>query len=77
MTEKRACLGGKTEPCRMSDMGHGQKCASCGTEVRDDLVNHGFFGFAAGCPKVTAHAPPELPASNNGRETDGDLRRCA
>jgi hypothetical protein len=64
MTEKRACMGGKTEPCRMSDSGHGQKCLSCGTRVRDDQVNSTFFGFAAGCLKATAAVPTVVPSSS-------------
>jgi hypothetical protein len=42
----------KTKPCRLSDMGHAQQCRSCGTRVRDDLVDHSFFGFAAGCQQA-------------------------
>ncbi len=57
-------MGGKTEPCRMSDFGHGQKCLSCGTRVRDDQVDSKFFGFSAGCAKATAAVPADLPASS-------------
>lgn len=64
MIEKRACMGGKTEPCRMSDFGHGQKCLSCGTRVCDDQVNSKFFGFAAGCTSATAKVQADLPASS-------------
>jgi len=64
MIAKRACMGGKTEPCRMSDFGHGQKCLSCGTRVRDDQVDSKFFGFSAGCAKATAAVPADLPASS-------------
>lgn len=62
MIEQRACRGGGTEPCRLIDKGHAQKCLSCGTRVRDDLVDHKFFGFAAGCPKAASSASGKLPA---------------
>lgn len=52
MSEKRACRGAETKPCRLSDMGHAQQCRSCGMRVRDDLVDHSFFGFAAGCQQA-------------------------
>jgi hypothetical protein len=64
MTEQRACKGGRTEPCRLIDMGHAQKCLGCGTRVRDDLIDHKFFGFAAGCPKATRSTSAKLPVQN-------------
>ncbi len=63
MIEKRACLGGKTQPCRLSDLGQAQACMSCGTRVRDDLVDHRFFGFAAGCSKSAAPPRADGPDS--------------
>lgn len=48
----------------MSDMGHGQKCIGCGTQVRDDVVNHGVFSFAVGCPNAAARKLTASPASN-------------
>lgn len=63
MIEKRACLGGKTKPCQFSDLGHAQACLSCGTRVRDDLVDHPFFGFSAGCPKSAGLRPADVPSS--------------
>lgn len=63
MTEKRACLGGKTKPCRFSDLGHAQACLSCGTRIRDDLVDHPFFGFATSCPMSVAPPPADAPSS--------------
>lgn len=51
MIEKRACMGGETKSVRIGTE-HGQQCKICGTKVRDDMVNHGFFGFAAGCDKA-------------------------
>lgn len=62
MIEQRACRGGETEPCRLIDMGHAQKCLSCGSRVRDDLVDHKFFGFAAGCPKAVGTSSSKLAA---------------
>ena len=64
MIERRACMGGNTEPCRMADFGHGQKCLSCGTRVRDDQVDSKFFGFVAGCTKATTATSADLPASS-------------
>lgn len=49
MSETRACCGADTMPCRLSDLSHAQQCRKCGTRVRDDLVEHPFFGFVAGC----------------------------
>ncbi|CAJ4327832.1 Uncharacterised protein [Burkholderia pseudomallei] len=54
MVDTKACNGAETRPCRMSDMGHGQECRSCGMRVRDDLIQHSFFGFAAGCNRGNA-----------------------
>ena len=53
MSEQRACRGAETRACRLSDMGHAQECSSCGMRVRDDLVQHSFFGFAAGCRRAS------------------------
>jgi hypothetical protein len=47
----RACRGGETKPVRMG-CEHAQECLACGTRVRNDLVHHPFFGFAAGCSEV-------------------------
>lgn len=68
MITTKACEGAITEPCRMSGMEHGQKCQHCGTKVRDDMVDHSFFGFAANCShhKVQAdvlEASPTLGAT--------------
>lgn len=54
MSENRACKGGLTISCCIGSE-HAQKCVHCHTKVRDDMVNHRFFGFAAGCsdPKPT------------------------
>jgi len=59
-TDARACHGAATTACRMSDMGHGQACRSCGMRVRDDLLDHPFFGFRAGCEHGAS--PQSLPA---------------
>lgn len=56
-SEKRACRGAATASCRMSTE-HAQRCRHCGTKVRDDMVDHPFFGFVAGCDQ----APPSLPS---------------
>ncbi len=45
---RRACQGAKTVDCR-NGIEHGQRCRECGTWVRDDMTNHPFFGFKAGC----------------------------
>lgn len=62
MIEQRACKGGETEPCLLIGMEHAQKCLSCGSRVRDDLVDHKFFGFAAGCPKAIGATSTKLSA---------------
>jgi hypothetical protein len=62
MSEQRACRGAETRACRLSDMGHAQECRSCGARVRDDLVEHSFFGFAAGCQRASA------PGQQNSEE---------
>lgn len=49
----RACLGGDTIPTRMG-MESAHQCAACGTKVRNDLVEHPFFGFRNSCPQVGA-----------------------
>ena len=43
-----------TESCRMSDLAHGQRCRACNTRVREDLVDHKFFGFEASCVRKDA-----------------------
>jgi hypothetical protein len=35
MRESKPCKGAKTADCRLSAMGHGQQCQSCGMRVRD------------------------------------------
>ncbi|CAE6967461.1 hypothetical protein R70199_07849 [Paraburkholderia domus] len=57
--EKRACYGGATVSCRIGPE-HAQRCRSCGTKVRDDLIDHHFFGFAASCSKA-----PIQPTGNS------------
>ena len=47
-TVRRACQGAQTMDCRRGPE-HGQRCRECGTWVRDDMTNHPFFGFKAGC----------------------------
>lgn len=47
---KRACDGAPTTAVRKGAE-HGQRCAECGTWVRDDMLRHPFFGFAAGCKR--------------------------
>ena len=47
--DRRACLGAATSDVRMG-CEHAQECLHCGRNVRDDMVDHPFFGFAAsGC----------------------------
>jgi hypothetical protein len=48
----------------MSDIGHAQKCVGCGTQVRDDVVNHGAFCPAVGRPNAAAPKLAASPASN-------------
>lgn len=43
---KMACKGADTMPCEMG-IESAQECLYCGTKVRDDLVEHPFFGFKA------------------------------
>lgn len=45
-----ACQGGKTVDCRNGSE-HGQRCRECGSWVRDDMTDHPFFGFKAGCSR--------------------------
>lgn len=47
---KRACLGAPTVAYR-SGCEHMERCKHCGTGVRADMVEHPFFGFAAGCQR--------------------------
>lgn len=47
------------------DKGQAQKCVICGTRVRDDLVDHKFFGFAAGCPKAASSASAKSLVQQN------------
>jgi hypothetical protein len=48
----------------MSDLGHGQRCSACGTTVRDDLVDHAFFGFSTGCARAEQGEPrPGMPVT--------------
>jgi len=49
----RACAGATTIDCRKGGE-HGQRCRECGAWVRDDMVEHQFFGFAAGCDAEAA-----------------------
>lgn len=48
MSEK-ACEGGQTMESRHSGE-HFAVCAECGSEVRYDMVDHPFWGFASSCP---------------------------
>lgn len=49
MSETRACRDAKTDDCGLLDTGHARQCRFCGVKVRNDLVDHSFFGFAAVC----------------------------
>lgn len=60
-SEKRACRGAATVSCRMSTE-HAQRCRHCGTKVRDDMVDHRFFGFAAGCDQAERRSPTDTEA---------------
>ena len=44
----KACRGGSTLPA-MAGGEPAQECQFCGTKVRDDLVDHPFYGFEADC----------------------------
>jgi hypothetical protein len=46
--DTKACNGAETESCRMG-IEHAQECMHCGKKVRDDVIDHPFFGFSAGC----------------------------
>lgn len=48
---RMACRGGTTKPVR-SHGEHMEECRYCSTRVSFDLVDHGFFGFRAGCPRA-------------------------
>lgn len=43
-----ACQGADTVE-RHERVEHMEECRHCGTQVRHDLTEHKFFGFAAGC----------------------------
>lgn len=62
-SEKRACLGAGTESCRMG-VEHAQRCLFCRVKVRDDMVDHHFFGFAAGCDSARAGIVPVAGAAD-------------
>ena len=47
---RRACQGAQTLD-RRSGPENGQRCRECGTWVRDDMTDHPFFGFKAGCQR--------------------------
>lgn len=47
---QKACKGEETDSVR-SGCEHMQECRHCGMRVRDDMIEHPFFGFAAGCPE--------------------------
>ena len=66
-----ACMGGATVPVRMG-CEHAQQCVVCGSKVRDDLVEHGFFGFAAGCNQIATDAP--AAAERLAGDGGGELR---
>lgn len=55
-SSRKACEGAATRDCRMGPE-HAQQCLACGTKVRDDMVDHGFFGFRAGCSHRSAGTP--------------------
>lgn len=68
--ERRACKGGQTAPVRMG-CEHAQECVVCGQRVRDDMVDHAFFGFAAsGCDagrwQAALGSAERAPATGSG-----------
>jgi len=73
-TLPRACEGGPTAACRMGAE-HAQQCLACLTKVRVDMVDHPFFGFAAGCSQHSTLRSAPLPASTHcveGRDAPTD-----
>jgi len=49
MTREKACQGGQT----LDNCGDMRECLHCGREVRWDMVDHPFWGFAAACEETT------------------------
>ena len=45
MSERPMACAGE----RVIEDGDFLECENCGTRVRHDLADHGFFGFVAGC----------------------------
>jgi hypothetical protein len=45
--ELRACQGAATNDVRTTE--HMCECQYCGIMVREDMTEHPFFGFKAGC----------------------------
>lgn len=52
MTETMACNGAETRSVHITGVWF-EECTACRTRVASDLVEHPFFGFAAGCPRMT------------------------
>ena len=46
-----ACKGASTRPVRLCGEDF-EECVECRTRVQWDLVEHPFFGFAAGCTRL-------------------------
>jgi hypothetical protein len=51
---KMACLGAETRTVRTTEWM--EECRACGTQVQWQLVNHPFWGFRSGCPRLTQDA---------------------
>lgn len=53
MDDRKACQGADTieNRDRCETM---RECIACGMRVRDDMTEHPFFGFAAGCSERDA-----------------------
>ena len=45
---KMACKGAPSHTVR-TGAGDMEECQACGTRVAQDLIEHPFFGFRAGC----------------------------
>jgi len=44
-----------------------QECVVCGAAVRDDLIDHPFFGFASSCPRAKAPEGEEIEPQSTQR----------
>lgn len=49
--QRMACLGAATRYVRTTE--HMEECRVCGTQIQFQLVDHPFWGFRAGCARLS------------------------